>query len=111
MKKTFGVFALGLGLVVCPLYSGFAMSADEIDLKQAFNVEGKQKAVIFPHARHQAALECTDCHKTPDGGKGTLKFAIEKKDGMANDFHKKACWPCHEEKKVPKGKTCTTCHK
>jgi hypothetical protein len=30
---------------------------------------------------------------------------------MGNDFHKKFCWPCHTEMKVPNGRSCNTCHK
>lgn len=83
---------------------------ETIDLKERFQVEGNKKAVIFPHHLHQAGLACADCHQDPAGG-GSLLMEFVNKSGVANDFHKKFCWPCHEEKKVTRGKSCSTCHK
>jgi len=80
-----------------------------INLKEKFNVEGSKKAVIFPHRMHQEKLACTKCHPTDKGG--PLKVEIKKTKGFGNDFHKNFCWPCHVEMKVPKGKSCGTCHK
>ena len=82
---------------------------ETINLKEKFSVTGKKPAVIFPHKTHQEKLDCTNCHSTDKGG--PLKVKIEKTTGMSNDFHKKFCWPCHVERKVPKGKSCSTCHK
>lgn len=82
---------------------------ETMNLKELFQVEGKKDAVIFPHHRHQEKLACAKCHKDVNGG-GPLVVDIVKRDGISNDFHKKFCWPCHVELKVPKGKTCTTCH-
>ncbi len=99
-----------MGVLVFP---GLGLSSEtgpaEIDLKARFHIEGKKEAVIFPHATHQKTLECISCHADPKGGK--LKVAIVNISGSGNDFHKKLCWPCHEEKQVPKGKSCSTCHK
>ncbi len=81
----------------------------EIDLKERFQVEGKKKAVIFPHRKHQGALSCASCHQDPQGG-GALVVEFVKLTGTGNDFHKKFCWPCHVEMKVPRGKSCSTCH-
>lgn len=111
MKHLFARFFVGSGLVVMSLAVAYAANPAQIDLKAAFGVQGSKQAVIFNHAKHQASNACTDCHSGPAGGKGTLKVVIETKEGMANDFHKKLCWPCHEEKKVAQGKTCNTCHK
>ena len=83
---------------------------ETIDLKEAFQVEGKKEAVIFPHHQHQAVLVCAKCHKNEAGG-GELVVSIENKSGTGNDFHKKFCWPCHKEQNVPKGTSCSTCHK
>jgi len=83
--------------------------AETIDLKAAYKVEGKKKAVIFPHRKHQAKIECAKCHKDTNGG-GPLVVDIVKLTTSKNDFHKKFCWPCHIEMKVPKGKSCKTCH-
>ncbi len=80
-----------------------------INLKEKFHVKGNKQAVIFPHHMHQEKMACTKCHPTDSGG--PLKVEIKKTKGFGNDFHKKFCWPCHVEKKVPKGKSCGTCHK
>lgn len=82
---------------------------ETIDLKAAYKIEGKKKAVLFPHHKHQEKLECGKCHKDAKGG-GPLVVEIVKLDTTKNDFHKKFCWPCHTEMKVPKGKSCKTCH-
>jgi Cytochrome c7 and related cytochrome c len=73
-------------------------------------VEGKKKAVVFAHHKHQEKLECVKCHKDAKGG-GPLVVDIVKLTTRKNDFHKKLCWPCHVEMKVPKGKSCKTCHR
>ncbi|MDA3835547.1 MAG: hypothetical protein PF495_19415 [Spirochaetales bacterium] len=82
---------------------------ETINLKDVFEVEGKKKAAILPHHRHQEKVACASCHLNPGGG-GSVKFDIVNKSGVANDFHKKWCWPCHEQMQVPKGKSCSTCH-
>ena len=83
---------------------------ETMDLKERFKVEGQREAVIFKHRMHQAKLECIKCHVNKEGG-GDIRFELKKTTGISNDFHKKFCWPCHEEMKVPKGKACNTCHK
>ena len=83
---------------------------DTIDLKEAFAVEGKKKTVIFPHKQHQQKFPCESCHVSSAGGDG-MRVELQKKSGFKNDFHTKLCWPCHVEKKVPMGKSCSTCHK
>lgn len=101
---------LFMGVIVLPALGVCGVTGPaEIDLKARFHVEGKKEAVIFPHARHQEKQECISCHADPKGGE--LKVAIVNISGVGNDFHKKFCWPCHEEKKVSKGKACATCHK
>ena len=110
MKGTLHKSLCALALAL--LFSGSALAAggpDVINLKEAFQVEGKKKAVLFPHHQHQAKLSCDACHQSAAGG-DSLKVTFDKKSGFSNDFHKKFCWPCHVEKKVPKGKSCTTCH-
>ena len=81
----------------------------EMDLKAKYAIEGKKAAVVFPHKLHQEKLDCVKCHDSDQGGALTVK--AEFMTGMKNDFHKKICWPCHVEMKVPKGKSCSTCHK
>ncbi len=103
--------AIILTSFVFGLLPAIAMSAgpETINLKEKFQVTGSKKAVIFPHHKHQEKLACTKCHTSERGG--TLKIEIKKKEGFGNDFHKKFCWPCHVEMKVPKGKSCSTCHR
>ncbi|MBU0679847.1 MAG: cytochrome C [Proteobacteria bacterium] len=83
---------------------------ETIDMKAEFKVEGAKQAVIFPHRQHQAKLACGKCHQSPQGGDDLIVEFVNK-TGSGNDFHKKFCWPCHVEMEVPKGKSCSTCHK
>jgi cytochrome c553 len=104
----------GLLLAVATLVFPFMAAADngpaEIDLKAKHSIEGKKAAVIFPHAKHQEKLgDCTKCHKEATGG--ALNVEIVNLTGNKNDFHQKLCQPCHVEMQVPKGKSCSTCHK
>ena len=98
-----GMFLLFAGLSVA------GSGPETMDLKDVFEVEGKKRAVIFPHHKHQAKVECASCHINPKGG-GSVKFKFVKTTGVANDYHKNFCWPCHIAMKVPKGKSCSTCH-
>lgn len=108
MKKLIFALISVVGLSCISLSVVFAAGPEVINLKEKFHVEGSKPAVHFPHAKHQARLACTKCHLSNEGGK--LKLEIKKTKGFGNDFHKKFCWPCHVEMKVPKGKTCATCH-
>lgn len=109
MKKI--VILAGCCLLSFGFYStSFAGAGPEvINVKETFEITGKKKAAMLPHHKHQAKVACGSCHISPAGG-GSVKFDIVKKSGVSNDFHKKWCWPCHEEMKVPKGKSCSTCH-
>lgn len=80
-----------------------------INMKERFNVEGKKKAVIFTHWKHQEKTTCLQCHQTKEG-EGLLA-EINRKAGVENDFHQKICWPCHMEMNVPEVKSCRNCHK
>ena len=107
-KEIIALLATGsfmLTAVACLASAG----PETMNLKEKFHVKGNKQAVIFPHHKHQAKLECTKCHTSDKGGE--LKVQIKKTTGFGNDFHKKFCWPCHIEMKVPKGKSCGTCHK
>ena len=83
---------------------------ETIDLKARYKIEGKKKAVLFAHHMHQEKLECVQCHKDEKGG-GPLTVEIVNLTTSSNDFHKKFCWPCHDDMKVEKGKSCDTCHR
>ena len=109
MKKQI-VCLMAAGIMAGVSAVAMASGAPEtINLMEKYGIKGKKPAVIFPHKLHQEKNKCTDCHTSDKGG--ALKVKIEKTTGMSNDFHKKFCWPCHVEKKVPKGKACGTCHK
>ncbi len=109
MKYIFIVVYLTFSLVGTVSWVMANQGPETIDLKAAYKVEGKKKAVMFPHYKHQEKVECAKCHKDTNGG-GPLVVEIVKLTTTKNDFHKKFCWPCHVEMKVPKGKSCKTCH-
>ncbi len=96
-------------LIIATSWALADQGPETIDLKAAYKVEGKKSAVMFPHHKHQEKLACAKCHKDTNGG-GPLVVDIVKLTTSSNDFHKKFCWPCHIEMKVPKGKSCNTCH-
>jgi len=108
-KTTFSVTVLTGFLCIAGSLIAGGKGPESIDLKAKYKVEATKPAVVFPHHKHQAKLECVKCHESADGGK--LKFEIKNLTGVGNDFHKVACWPCHKEMNVPKGVACTTCHK
>ncbi|PLX66350.1 MAG: cytochrome C [Denitrovibrio sp.] len=102
-----------------------AIAADKgpetINLAEKWGLETKKSPVIFDHAKHQQNNTCTDCHATAEGGalvsggktfdpKAMVASGELKKGGTKNDVHDELCWKCHKEKKVPKGKSCKTCH-
>lgn len=106
------IISLGCSCVMALGFSAMAFAGsgpETMNLKEVFEVEGKKRAVILPHHKHQAKVPCAGCHLNPRGG-GSMKVEFVKKKGISNDFHKKLCWPCHVEMKVPKGKSCSTCH-
>ena len=108
--KIFIVSLITVGLIVAiPLAAIASTGPETVNLKEKFDVKGGKKAVIFPHHAHQAKLACTRCHPSDKGG--PLKVEIKNTKGFGNDFHKQFCWPCHVEMQVPKGKSCSTCHK
>jgi Cytochrome c7 and related cytochrome c len=109
MKKITIFFWVTVILVSTVSWAIADQGPETIDLKARYKVEGKKKAVIFPHHKHQEKLECVQCHKDAKGG-GPLNVDIVKLTTSKNDFHKKFCWPCHKEMNVPKGKSCKTCH-
>jgi hypothetical protein len=112
MKKKCTLLLMSVFLLISPALSANAgdNGPETMNLKERFKVEGKKQAVIFPHRQHQAKLECAKCHLNPEGG-GKLNVEIVNMKGPKNDFHTKLCWPCHKEMKVPKGRSCSTCHK
>jgi len=122
MKK----IAVAILVVFSVALVAFAASGPEkINLAEKWGLETKKQAVEFPHAFHQTKNECTECHMTAEGGalknldkdgatldpKALVAAGELKKGGTKNPIHDDFCWKCHKEKKVPKGKSCSTCHK
>lgn len=85
------------------------IAPEEINLAEQHGIETTKKPVVFNHKEHAERLSCNECHSNPE--EGTLKFEVVNLKGTNNDFHKQLCFPCHKENKVPKGTSCTTCHK
>ena len=109
MKRVPLILLIAAALPLTSLAAQKDHGPEVMNMKERFQVEGSRRAAIFPHRMHQAKLECASCHQNPEGG-GKLKVEFVKKTGLSNDFHKKFCWPCHDEMQVPKGKACSTCH-
>ena len=86
-----------------------AAEPDTVNLKEAWQVEGKQKAVTFDHKLHTTKNDCTECHATAEGGKWRPESDIAG-NNQKNAAHN-LCWTCDTEMKVTVGKTCTKCHK
>ena len=109
MNRIMSGVLVALAMLIIPMLAAADNGPAEIDLKAKYSIEGKKAAVVFPHAKHQEKLgDCAKCHEKADGG--PLNVAIEKLTTSKNDFHVKFCFPCHVEMKVPKGKSCSTCH-
>lgn len=111
MKK---VSVLVVALIVSFAAVVFAQTipADKmsIDLKTAWSVEGKQKAVFFKHDQHSKTLKCESCHKTAEGG-DKLKPAGAMVGNTDKNVAHNFCWTCHKtQEKDPVKKVCTKCH-
>ena len=118
MKKKDMLHMSALALLLL-LPAGWLQAAEKQDfgpetmnLKERFEIEGSREPVVFDHRMHQNKLdkECINCHVDEKGG-SDLKFELNRKTGLSNDFHKNFCWPCHEQKGVKVGKSCSKCHK
>ncbi|ADD68540.1 cytochrome c3 [Denitrovibrio acetiphilus DSM 12809] len=101
-----------------------ATSPEKVNLAEQWGLDTKKPAVEFPHAFHQTKNECIECHMTAEGGalksiktgkefnpKALVASGDIKKGKTKNPAHDEFCWECHKAKKVPKGKSCSTCHK
>lgn len=108
----------GLLLVMALMFTFVTMAfaatvpADKlsIDLKTAWNVEGKQKAVFFNHEQHSQNLKCESCHSTPEGNSKMKPEAKIEGNTDKNGAHQ-LCWTCHKkQEKDPVKKVCTKCH-
>jgi len=111
MKKVTLMVSLFL-LVFAMIAMAATVPADKmkIDLKTAWGVQGRQKAVMFNHTQHIAKLKCADCHSSPDGNTKIEIVGVIKGTSKTNPAHK-YCWTCHaKQPKDPVRKTCTKCH-
>ncbi len=110
MKKVSMLLVLSLAFAAVVFAQTVPADKQVINLKEAWAVEGKQKAVMFKHDTHSKNLTCDSCHSTPEGGN---KFKPEGNIKGTNDKNAahKLCWDCHKTQKPdPVKKTCKTCH-
>ena len=134
MKKTLFMFTAILAAVFT--ISAISLAADkgeaEYVLKSTVDPATKPKLAFFPHAKHQDALKCADCHHSKDADGKQVAYAegqkIEKCETCHNTkagindklstFKKAAhakCKECHKSM-AKEGKTtgptkCNGCHK
>lgn len=129
MKKTALCAALAMAVGL-----GFAvntMAADkgpaEITLQTTKDAAAKPKPAVFPHAKHQAKLECKECHHSKGADGKQAAFVEGQKIEKCETCHNKAagianakvatfkdaahtrCKGCHTEKGI--STKCDTCHK
>ena len=100
MKKTVicsAAFALVFGLTV----AGSALAADKGPADITLKTEAGKKPAVFPHAKHQAKMDCDGCHKDAN-------FPADKKWNMKNGHA--LCQGCHKAKNQGPTK-CDGCHK
>lgn len=102
----------------------FAAGPAKMNLAELWGLKGRKAPVVFPHAFHQQHNKCTDCHMKASGGtlknfktgkeldpKALVASGKLKPGNMNNPIHKEFCWACHKKKHVPRGTSCSTCHK
>ena len=98
MKK-FVLCAAALTMLFGFTFATGAMAQDKGPATMTLKTTKGKKPAVFPHAKHQAAMPCDDCHKALDA----KKMATDK-----NYAHKEGCKKCHKAKKV--STKCKTCH-
>ena len=85
----------------------------EYVLKSTVDAAAKPKPAFFPHATHQGALKCADCHHGKDAAGKKVAYADGQKIEKCESCHNKAAG-------MPKGletyknaahKLCKECHK
>ena len=135
MKKTaiLSTVILACALIIAPCM-GMASEKGEAEYVLKSTIDGAKKAkpAFFPHAKHQAVLQCASCHhgKDADGKQvayqegqkiETCESCHNSKAGMPSklDTFKEAaharCKACHKSMKKEGKKTgptkCSACHK
>jgi tRNA(Ile2) C34 agmatinyltransferase TiaS len=134
MKRVFFLFTTALALLIILPCIGMATEKGEAEyvLKSTEDPAKKAKPAFFPHAMHQAKLDCAACHhsKGADGKQlayvegqkiETCQSCHNTKSGMSdklNTFKKAAhakCKACHKSMKKEGKETgptkCAGCHK
>lgn len=130
MKKVL-VFGAFLAFCCAPFLIDQATAANkgpaEITLQSSIDPASPPKPAQFPHAAHQARLECKTCHhgKGPDGKRSWYNenMKIDKcetchnsKSGMPEKINTfkgaghSLCQDCHKKNK-PELVKCSVCHK
>jgi hypothetical protein len=99
----------------------------EITLTSTIDAAKKAKPSVFPHAKHQETLKCSDCHHSAKDGKQVpyvegqkiekCESCHNKAAGMSNkklstfkDAAHMNCKGCHKETGNKKLTKCGTCH-
>jgi hypothetical protein len=129
MKKMvrYGVLLLGCCAAGC---AGLAITADkgpaEITLESTLDPASTPKPARFPHAAHQAQLECGVCHHGGSSYGAQVAYFEGQKIHKCEDCHNSAhgmnekvdtfkkvahvlCIDCHKKTK-PELAKCTVCH-
>ncbi len=111
MKKMIiatAAFALVLGFGV----ASNTVAADKGPADMVLKTAKGKKPSIFPHAKHQASIDCAECHHT---------MTADGKQGPYDAGNIGKCESCHDGKKIKNKKVknymkaahanCKTCHK
>ena len=130
MKKV-TLYAVATALVLGLCFTGASFAADdkgpaEMTLESTIDKAKKTKTAIFPHAKHQEKLTCTECHHSKDADGKIVAYTEGMKIEKCESCHNKAagmpkklttfkeaahanCKACHKktDKKLAK---CTVCH-
>ena len=109
LRTPFLIAGLSIALFGSDGWAAKDKGPETMNLKERYAIEGNMPPVIFTHRKHQQKLKCKECHEDPEGG-GKLRFEIKRKISVSNDFHTKACWPCHRQMNIPNGTSCSYCH-
>ncbi len=97
MKKVL-IYGVAAAFLCVTAAAGISMAEDKGPAEITLKTEAAKKPALFPHANHQARIECDKCHKDANFAAG----AWTKKAGHA------LCKDCHKANKAPT--KCGTCH-
>lgn len=130
MKKiTVYAMATALALGLCLIGTSFAANDKgpaEMTLTSTIDSAKKAKPAIFPHAKHQERLTCSECHHSKGADGKQVAYVEGQKIEKCESCHNKAagmpkklttfkeaahanCKTCHKAKDKKLAK-CTVCH-